>query len=149
MKKVLLQGAFDIINYGHVAAFQTMRALAGNDGQVIVAVNTDKLLKEYKNVEAVIPWWQKKIIIESIRHVDLVVPATDFSPLELLERYDIDVYCLTKEWEHTKSEEIDFMKKKNGRVYFMPRFPDVVSTSEIKRLIIANKDVKPLTAEDH
>lgn len=132
-KVVLLQGTFDILNWGHVKAFQ--RAKAQGD-YLIVALNTNRLVKKFKGRDAVLPWYQKKFIIESCRFVDLVVPASDFSPLRLLKRYKVDVYVLTREWHDTKAREIAYMKKKGGRVVYSPRFKGVVPTSKIKEILL-------------
>jgi len=143
-KVVLLQGAFDILNWGHVKAFQRAKKLGTH---LIIALNTDELLKKYKGRDAVIPWQQKKEIIEAIRYVDEVIPATEFSPMRLLKLYDVDVYVLTREWEDTKAKEIAYMHAKGGKVSFSPRFEGVVCTSEIKRRLLqeAKDALKPKT----
>ncbi len=130
---VLLQGAFDIINWGHVKAFQRARA---QGDYLIVALNSNELVKAYKGRDAVLPWYQKKFIIESCVYVDKVVKATKFSPLELLKKYNVDVYVLTKEWAETKEKEIAFMKAKGGKISWSPRFKGVVSTSRIKEILL-------------
>lgn len=132
-KIVLLQGAFDILNWGHVKAFERAKTLGD---YLIIALNTDELLLQYKGRQAVIPWQQKKEILESIRFVDKVIPANKFSPLQLLKDYDVDVYLLTKEWEESKAEEIAYMLAKGGEVNFSPRFEGVICTSEIKRRLL-------------
>ena len=114
-----LQGAFDILNYGHIRAFKFAKA---QGDYLIVALNTNELIRDYKGREPVMPWSQKRRIIEACRYVDRVVPAREFSPLELLKRYRVDVYVLSHEWEHTKAAEIAFMKQKGGRVCFSRRF---------------------------
>jgi glycerol-3-phosphate cytidylyltransferase len=129
---VLLQGAFDILNYGHIRAFKFARA---QGDYLIVALNTNELVRDYKGREAVVPWSQKRRIIEACRYVDRVVPAREFSPLKLLKRYRVDVYVLSREWEHTKAAEIAFMKQKGGRVCFSRRFPGV-STTAIKATLL-------------
>ena len=135
MKKkiVFVQGAYDILNWGHVKAFE--RAKSYGDF-LIVALNSDELLREYKKREPVIPFYQKKFILESIKYVDKVVKAENFSPLELLKKYDVDVYCLTREWESTKAIEIAFIKSKGGSIKWLPRFKGVVCTSDIKKKLL-------------
>lgn len=132
-KVVMLQGTFDILNWGHVKAFQR----AKNQGDyLIVALNTNTLVKRFKGRDAVLPWYQKKFIIESCRFVDKVVRAPDFSPLALLKQYDVDVYVLTREWLPTKAKEIAYMKKKGGKIVLSPRFKGVVPTSRIKEILL-------------
>jgi glycerol-3-phosphate cytidylyltransferase len=129
---VLLQGAFDILNYGHIRAFKFAKA---QGDYLIVALNTNELIRDYKAREPVMPWSHKRRIIEACRYVDRVVPAREFSPLKLLKRYRVDVYVLSHEWEHTKTAEIAFMKEKGGRVCFSRRFRGV-STSAIKATLL-------------
>lgn len=121
---------------GHVRMFRHLRQLAGPDGTVLVGLNTDALLRAYKKRVPVLPWKHKKIIIEAIRWVDKVVPAPNFSPMELLRKHNVDVYALTREWEDRHGEEIAYMKAKGGSVYFSPRYAGVVPTSEIKRRLL-------------
>ena len=132
-KVVLIQGAFDIINWGHIRAFQRAKALGD---YLIVALNSNELLEKYKGRQAVLPWYQKKFIIESCSFVDKVVKATEFSPLKLLKKYKVDVYVLSHEWEETKKEEIAYMKQKGGQISWSPRFRGVVPTSQIKRILL-------------
>lgn len=130
---VLIQGAFDIINWGHIKAFE--RAKAEGD-YLIVALNSNELLEKYKGRKAVLPWYQKKFIIESCKFVDKVVKATEFSPLKLLKKYKVDVYVLSREWEETKAVEIAYMKAKGGKISWSPRFKGVVPTSRIKQILL-------------
>lgn len=130
---VLLQGAFDIINYGHIRAFKRAKALGD---QLIIALNTNELLMEYKGREAVLPWYQKKFIIESCKYVDKVIPAPEFSPLKILKKHKVDIYVITDEWKETKSEEIAYMKSIGGKVSISPRFKGVIQTSKIKEILL-------------
>ena len=129
---MLLQGAFDILNYGHIRAFKFAKA---QGDYLIVALNTNELIRGYKGREPVMPWSHKRSMIEACRYVDKVVPAREFSPLKLLKRYQVDVYVLSYEWEHTKAAEIAYMKQKGGRVCFSRRFRGV-STSAIKATLL-------------
>ena len=135
---VLIQGAFDLLNYGHIRALGAARR-AGR--HVIVALNSNELLTasgrwSYKKGAPVLPWWQRKAILETIRFVDQVVPADKFSPLELLEKYEVGVYVVGREWKETKQVEIAYMKKTGGRIIWTPRYKHVISTSEIKHRLL-------------
>lgn len=133
-KVVLLQGTFDLINWGHIKAFELAKSYGD---YLIIALNTNKLVKVFKQREPVLPWYQKAFIIKSCKFVDKVIPAPNFSPIELLKKYDVDVYCITEEWESTKKVEIKFMNSKpNGEVKFLPRFKGVVCTSDIKKKLL-------------
>lgn len=133
MKLVLFQGAFEIINVGHIKAFE----FAKKQGDyLLVAVNTNRLLKKYKGRDAVLPWIHKKRIIESLRTVDKVVPAKRFSPMGLLRKHRPAVYVIGSEWVDSKKDEIAFVKSYGGRIAISPRFRGIVPTSEIKRRLL-------------
>lgn len=134
MKTVLFQGAFEIINYGHIRAFKHAKAYGD---YLIVALNTNRLLREYKGRKAVLPWSHKAYIIRSIRYVDKVVPADTFSPMPLIKKYRPDVYVCGSEWVDTHKKEIAFVRSYGGKMVVSPRFNGVVPTSEIKRRLLA------------
>ncbi len=130
MKKVFFQGAFDLINWGHIKAFKDAK-LQGD--YLIVGLNTDELIRQYKNREPILPFYQRKEILEAIRYIDEVIPANEFSPLQMLIDLDIDVYVIGEEWKGTKVKEINFMKSKGGEVFFTPTYPGVIRSTEIRR----------------
>lgn len=132
MKKVLIQGAFEIINAGHI---QVLRDCRKQGDHLTVALNTNELLKKYKNRDAVLPWEEKHIILSGIRWVDRVIPIDSFSPLSVLRDLEIDVYCLSREWESSKAEEIAYMKDNGGEVFFTTDYP-IVRTREIKKRLL-------------
>lgn len=132
-KIVFVQGAFELSTWAHMRTFKRAKALGD---YLIVALNSNELLKDYKKRDAILPWYQKKELIESIKYVDKVIVANDFSPLELLKKHKVDVYVLTKEWKHTKATEIAYMKSIGGKVSWSPRFKGGIATSEIKRVLL-------------
>lgn len=132
MKVVLLQGAFEILNAGHVQVFRRCRE---QGDYLIVALNTNRLLKKYKNRDAVLPWAQKKLILEAIRWIDKVVPAHEPATSALLQKHKVDVYCLSREWESDHRAEIDYMRSKGKEVFFTHDYK-VVRTRNIKAALL-------------
>lgn len=132
MKTVLIQGAFEIINAGHI---QVLRDCKKQGDCLIVALNTNELLEKYKKRQAVLPWEEKQIILSGIRWVDRVVPAPDFSPMRLLRDLEVDVYCLSKEWEYSKAKEIEYVLDKGGKIFYTTDYP-IVRTREIKARLL-------------
>jgi len=131
--KVFFQGAFDLLNHGHIKAI-TRAANAGD--YLIIGLNTNELYRKYKGREPLLPYWQKKIMLEGIKGVDKVIPARTFSPLKILKKYDIDVYVIALEWKCSKDEEIRYMKSKGGRVIFTKRYKGVTASSDIKKKLL-------------
>lgn len=134
MKKiVLLQGAWDVLNSGHVRA---MRYAKSKGDYLIVAINTPELIQDYKQRKPILPYKDKKLIIESIKYVDKVVPAKNFSPLELLKKYNVNVYMIAPEWLDTKAIEIDFMKSKGCKIVMCHNYKNVIRSSDIRRMLM-------------
>lgn len=131
-KVVFMQGTWELLNYGHVLSFQKCKTF-GN--YLILGLNTDKLVRSYKHREPVLPYDEKKGILESIRYVDKVVPAPHFSPLELLKKYEVNVYVIGSEWIDSKSVEIAYIKSIGGEIKIMPDFGKV-HTSTIKKILL-------------
>jgi len=134
MKTVLLQGCFDILNSGHVRAFRYAKS---KGDYLIVAINTPELITDYKKRKAILPYKDKKLIIESISYVDKVVCARNFSPLELLKKYNVDVYMIAPEWLSTKAEEISYMKSKGCKICMCHNYKNVIRSSDIRRMLIS------------
>lgn len=132
-KVILIQGAFDILNWGHVKALQMAKS---KGDYLIVALNSNELLWKYKKRAPVLPWGQKVFILRSLKYVDKVIMAKNFSPLELLKKYKVDIYCLTREWKHTKNQEIKYIHDTGGETIFLPRFKGGIPTSEIKKILL-------------
>lgn len=132
-RTVMVQGAFDILHLGHIKVFEFAKA---QGEYLIVALNTNELIRSYKGREAVMPWADKAEMIRSIRYVDRVVEAPEFSPLKLLIEHRVEVYVVAEEWKHTKAEEVAYMERIGGRTCVTPRFT-ASSTTEIKARLLA------------
>lgn len=132
---VFVQGAYDIINWGHVKSLELAKSFGDH---LIVGLNSNELIRKYKQREPVLPWYQKRDILLALKWVDEVVEAKAFSPIKLLEEHDVDVYCMTEEWLGTKKAEMKFMAlKPDGKVKILPRFEGVVPTSKIKEILLS------------
>jgi len=71
--KVYTGGSFDLYHSGHVRFLERCKTLAGDDGQVIVSLNTDEFIKAYKGKGLVMNYEERKSVLLSCRYVDDVV----------------------------------------------------------------------------
>lgn len=135
MKLIFFQGTFDILNAGHVRAFK----LAKSHGDVlVVGLNTDELVRRDKERDPILPYTQRKEIIEAIRWVDMVIPCDEELALPYLEGLDADVFVLTEEWKDRHLDTgIAFIEAKGGEVVYSPRWPDILCSSDIRARVIA------------
>lgn len=127
-----MQGAFEIIHWGHVRVFEFAKFQGKH---LIVALNSNDLIREYKGREPVLPWEDKRRTIEAFRCVDEVVVARSFSPMDLLREYDVGVYVVSDEWYSTKGDEVAYMRAKGGRVCVAPRYTKISTTTIKERLL--------------
>lgn len=134
MKTVLIQGAWELINSGHIRAMKLAKA---QGDYLIVAVNTPELIKDYKKREPLLPYKDKKIIIEAIKYVDKVVSARNFSPIELLKKYNVNVYMIAPEWLYSKAKEIAYMKSKGCKIKMCHNYKGVIRSSDLRRMLLA------------
>lgn len=66
-------GSFDLFHSGHVRFLERCKTLAG-DGEVVVSLNTDEFIKEYKGKGLVMNYEERKTVLEGCRWVDRVIP---------------------------------------------------------------------------
>ena len=73
MKVAIVSGGFDPIHVGHIELMNRAKSLA--DG-LIVIMNTDDFLTNKKG-KIFMPFFERKIIVENIRSVDLAIKSID------------------------------------------------------------------------
>jgi glycerol-3-phosphate cytidylyltransferase len=96
-----------------------------------VAVSTDELVQKYKNRKPVIPYEERKEIVEAIKYVDRVVPQIDRDKVGAAKRYDIDMMLVGDDWKGSEVfESVDRYLKSIGRegVVYLPYTKNVSST---------------------
>jgi glycerol-3-phosphate cytidylyltransferase len=123
MKKIITYGTYDLLHHGHVNLLRRAKELGD---YLIVGLSTDEF-NLLKNKKAVIPYNQRKEILEAIKYVDLVIPETDWEQkINDVHKYDIDVFVMGGDWEG----KFDFLAEHCDVKYF-PR-TDAISTTLIK-----------------
>lgn len=124
MKKIITYGTFDILHYGHINLLKRARELGD---YLVVALSTDEFNK-MKNKESYYPYEQRKILLESCKYVDLIIPEDNWEQkIDDIKKYDIDVFVMGDDWEG----KFDFLKE-YCEVIYLPRTPNI-STSQIKQ----------------
>lgn len=131
MKIVFFQGAFDLLNAGHVRAFRLSKEY-GN--KLIVGLNSDQLMRWYKR-EPIIPFIQRREILAGIRYIDDIVECHEPAAVRYLRQTKANVYVLTEEWKEQQKEAIDYIKSVGGKVVYMPRFADIYDSTTIRERI--------------
>mgnify|MGYP002626047984 CR=1 FL=1 len=87
-KKGFISGMFDPLHAGHIEIFRQAKEMCE---YLIVAVGTDDFIRVRKKHEPLIPFEQRRIIIESIRYIDCVVPIENLDKVAMYKKYNFDV----------------------------------------------------------
>lgn len=71
MKRVLTYGTFDLLHYGHINLLRRAKALGD---YLVVGLSTDEFNLNEKNKRSYFSYEERKMLLEAIRYVDLVIP---------------------------------------------------------------------------
>ena len=123
MERVITYGTYDLLHYGHIELLRRAREMGD---YLVVALSTDEF-NRVKNKKSYYNYEQRKMMLESIRYVDLVIPEGGWGQKEIdVDRYEIDTFVMGHDWEG----EFDFLKEQCEVVY-LPRTSGI-STTKIK-----------------
>lgn len=128
MKKLgYTAGVFDLFHVGHLNVIKKAKEQCD---YLIVAVSTDELVQKYKNKLPIIPYEERKAIIQSIRYVDEVVPQIDRDKIAAFQKYHFDVMFVGDDWKgNSVFNEVElYMKNYDKEVIYIPHTPNISST---------------------
>lgn len=120
-------GVYDLFHIGHLNIIKRAKKQCE---YLIVAVSTDELVEKYKNKRPVIPYEERKAIVEAIKYVDEVVPQVDRDKIAAYEKYGFDVMFVGDDWKGSDVfERVDECMREHGScVEYMPYTQNVSST---------------------
>lgn len=131
-------GVFDLIHIGHINLLKNACELCD---KLIIGLSTDECIK-YKNKNTVIPYEDRKKILESISYVSFVVPQTNTDKYEAWERLKFNVLFVGDDWYNTKkwNNFEEKFKKVNVKIIYFP-YTQKCSTTLIKKKIINKTNI--------
>lgn len=136
MKIVYSYYVLDIIHSGHLLMMKNAKAIAGEDGKLIVGILTDKATMEKKS-RPTLSLRERMAIAEAIKYVDLVVAQDTYSPLKNVASINPDI--LMESASHS-NKDIKAIKKKlkalklKTKIIQLPYYPLQSSTNIKKRI---------------
>ena len=91
-------GVFDLFHIGHL---NIIRRAKEQCEHLIVGVSTDELVKEYKNKYPIIPYEERKEIVEALKYVDEVVPQTTMDKYAAWENLHYEALFHGDDWKNS------------------------------------------------
>lgn len=91
-------GVFDMFHIGHL---NILRKAKEQCDYLIVGVSTDEVVESYKHHLPIIPFEDRKAIVESIKYVDEVVVQDTMNKMNMWEKLHFDVMFHGDEWKGT------------------------------------------------
>lgn len=89
-------GVFDLFHVGHLNILKRAKEQCE---VLIVGVSTDELVMGYKNKQPVIPYIERKEIVDGIKYVDQVVPQKTRDKYAAWEHLLFDVMFVGDDWK--------------------------------------------------
>ena len=126
MKRVITYGTFDLLHYGHINILKRAKELGDF---LVVAMSTDEFNFLKKNKKCYFTYEQRKLMLESIKYVDLVIPETDWKQkIDDIKKYNIDIFVIGDDWKG----KFDYLANEGVEVIYLPRTKNI-STTQIKQ----------------
>ena len=120
-------GVFDMFHIGHL---NILKRAKEHCDYLIVGVSTDELVQNYKNKTPIIPYEERKAIVETIKYVDRVVPQNNRDKYSAYEEYKFNVMFVGDDWKGKPLfEEVEKRFKQVGvEVVYFPYTQGTSST---------------------
>jgi len=109
--------AADMFHRGHLEFLKTCKKLGGT---LVVGLHPDWVIEDYKGKKPVIPYVDRKAVLESCRYVDMVIEAVDWNVPK-----DAEIVVHADQWVP------EYNRRKDQTLLIIPRYKGE-STSKIK-----------------
>lgn len=124
------QGTFDTLHYGHIRLLKKAKEKCD---YLIVGVNSDNLVKEYKHTETIIKENERLEIVSSLKYVDEVHIVDNLDKISKQKQFNFDLCFIGSDWQGSdryKQTEKD-LSEVGAKVIYLPYTP-TISTTIIK-----------------
>jgi glycerol-3-phosphate cytidylyltransferase len=137
--RVYTGGTFDLFHVGHLNLLKRCHEIAGLTGQVIVSLNTDEFIEKYKGKKPLIPYEDRKAILESCKYVHSVME--NYGGVDSKESIEIagliDVVAIGSDWarkDYYKQMQFDqdWLDERNISLIYIP-YTRRISSTQIKK----------------
>jgi len=129
MKTILTYGTFDLLHYGHINILKRAKEMGD---YLIVGLSTNEFNKE-KNKNCYFNFNERKILLQAIRYVDLVIPESSWEQkVTDIKDHKVDIFVMGDDWQGKFDFLLDVCEVK-----YLARTPEI-STTQIKNSLRSN-----------
>jgi choline-phosphate cytidylyltransferase/glycerol-3-phosphate cytidylyltransferase len=122
-------GVYDLFHVGHVELLKNAKSLCD---KLIVGLTIDDIVS-YKESTTVIKYDDRKVVLESCKYVDLVIPQTDHNKVNAYNKLKYNILFVGDDWyQNDKWQKYEEELKGYGvKVIYFP-YTKKISTTIIK-----------------
>lgn len=140
MSTVYTGGTFDLFHAGHVDFLRVCQKIAGEYGEVVVALNPDAFIEQFKGKRPVCSYAERQAVMEACRYVSRVIENTggaDSRPA--IESVRPDFIAIGDDWAHRDyyaqmSFTPDWLDERGISLLYIPRQRNLSSTQVKSRV---------------
>lgn len=129
-----VQGVFDMFHVGHLNILEKAKE---HCDFLIVGVNSDELVEEYKKKKTIIPCDERVRIIQALKCVDKVIVMNDRDKIKVCTQNNINAIFMGDDWKGSdfyNKMEIE-LKKYNVDIVYFPYTKGTSSTILREKLL--------------
>ena len=121
------QGTYDMFHIGHLNLLRNAKAQCDF---LVVGVNSDELVKQYKNKSVIVPLAERMDIVSSIRYVDQVISCETLDKMIAFEKVHFNRLFIGDDWKgNPRWEETGRIMKEVGvELVYLPHTQGTSST---------------------
>lgn len=121
------QGTYDMFHIGHLNLIKNAKK---HCDYLVVGINTDELVENYKNKRPIIPLAERAEIVRAIKYVDEVVVTDTLDKKEIWERVRFDEIYIGDDWKGNErwAKTEKEMESLGAKLVFLPYTKDTSST---------------------
>jgi glycerol-3-phosphate cytidylyltransferase len=138
MIRLYTGGTFDLFHAGHVNLLKACHDMAD---ELIVALNSDRFIKKFKFKEPILPYEERKLILESCRYVDSVIMHdNDFNSTETIDSVcNVNIIAVGDDWKSKNYyQQMGFtdawLEERNIKLIYLP-YGNLMNTTKIKNKV--------------
>ncbi len=128
---ITLNGSFDLMHAGHL---QILFEASQLEGVLIVALNSDRSIQQYKNPKRpIIPLESRLQMIAALEFVDFVTWFDEVDPRRILSVIKPDIHVNGVEYGEN-CIEAETVKANGGKIYLVDRVPGLATSEIVKKI---------------